>query len=87
MAKHKKSCTVHKISFKTKRGRRVTFHGRSGGQKRAGGICANKSDTAGEKRVQRAFAKAARSKSCPKRPGKRRGACVAAAFRRLYRAG
>lgn len=37
-----KSCTPQTISFRTKRGKTVSFKGRSAGQQKAGGKCSNK---------------------------------------------
>lgn len=47
MAKHKKhgspsDCTIKRISFKTKRGKVISFMGRPGGMKSAGGSCSDK---------------------------------------------
>ncbi len=39
---HGGSCTVKRISFKTKRGKVISFMGRPGGMKSAGGVCADK---------------------------------------------
>lgn len=69
-----KSCTIHTIHFRTKRGKHVVFRGRKGGQQKHGGHCPNKADTAGEKRAQRAFAKAARH--CHQANRRSRNACV-----------
>jgi ABC-type histidine transport system ATPase subunit len=77
--KHKKSCSIRTISFRTKRGKHVSFRGRSGGQKRAGGVCANVADKPGEKRAQREFAKVARH--CHGKSRAKRNACVRAGMR------
>lgn len=69
-----KSCAVKTISFRTKRGKRVTFRGRKGGQSKHGGNCANKADTAGEKRAQSVFRSAARH--CHQSSRRARNACV-----------
>lgn len=42
MAKRIKSCAPKNIRFKTKRGRTISFTGRSGGQIKNGGKCSNK---------------------------------------------
>lgn len=67
------SCTRQRISFKTKRGKTVTFMGRPGGMAQAGGSCSNlKRSTAHLKTFKSAFKKAvsACGKASHKRSGK-----------------
>jgi hypothetical protein len=77
--KRGKSCTMKMIHFRTGRGKRVTFRGRPGGQKKHGGYCANVADKAGEKAQQRRFARAARM--CKGRSRAKRNACVKSKLR------
>lgn len=76
----KKSCTPGIVRFRTKRGKVISFKGRSGGQQKAGGTCSNKA----RRRTawMRAFGKAGRACARKHKPGtKSMGACVKAALK------
>ncbi len=80
MAKSK-GCSVQTISFKKKRGGKVVFKGRPGGQKKHGGVCENKA----RKRTPQMSAIARAGRACKKsgRPGTAKNiACVRAFFRK-----
>lgn len=73
------ACVRTKIVFKTKRGRKIEFHGRPGGSTKHGGECAPKPPTAAQKSERRTFASAARKCHNKTRPA--RNACVRAQLR------
>ena len=80
MAKRIKTCAPKPIRFKTRRGRWVSFTGRSGGQIKNGGKCSNKArrKTAWMRTVGKA------GKACARkgRPGTRTNtACLKAKLR------
>jgi hypothetical protein len=75
-----KTCSARVIAFETGRGRLVTFVGRSGGQKRNGGICENKGSVGRERTVNARFARVARR--CRGGSRSKRNACVRAGMRR-----
>lgn len=75
-----KTCSTRVVAFLTRRGGLVTFKGRTGGQKRAGGMCPNKPSVGAERTMNRRFATAARR--CRGSSRTKRNACVRAAMRR-----
>lgn len=77
--KANKTCSVEKISFKTKRGRRIEFMGRPGGQEKFGGKCKNKARP--RTGWQRIFAKVA--DKCSGKSRAKRNACVRAGLRKV----
>lgn len=76
---HKKTCSTRVVAFQTRRGGVVSFYGRTGGQKRNGGMCENKGSVGAEAAVNRRFATVARR--CRGRSRAKRNACVRAGMR------
>jgi hypothetical protein len=74
-----KTCSTRVVAFHTRRGGVVTFYGRTGGQKRNGGICPDKGSVGAERTVNRRFATVARR--CRGRSRAKRNACVRAGMR------
>jgi hypothetical protein len=74
-----KTCSTRVVAFHTGRGKLVTFYGRTGGQKRAGGMCPNKGSVGAERTINRRFATVARR--CRGRSRAKRNACVRAGMR------
>ena len=64
-----KSCKITSIKFKTKRGRKVEFTGRSAGTTKHGGDCKPKAATAAQKKVHKEMKVAA--KICKRRTSSR----------------
>lgn len=80
MAKAKKSCTVSLRRFKTRRGKVVTFRGRSGGDSARGGKCAHKA----RRKTHQMKLIGAAGRACARvaKPGSKKNiACLKAKFR------
>ena len=74
-----RGCSPSRISFRTKRGKTVSFVGRGGGDKKHGGKCAHKA----RKRTPQMRAIAAAGRACARvgRPGTKRNiSCLRSKF-------